>query len=165
MSLTYRTRQFALALTARVRPADEAFVRAWLPTLALQALFFSMGPAMQAHHIAVARDLLAGGERDPDLVAAALLHDVGKGRLSVSYRVALVVLKQAAPGLLRRWAARPYRDWRGPLYQAWHHPRLGAERAAAAGASARTVDWIARHQGDPGDDALLRRLQAVDDDN
>jgi predicted HD phosphohydrolase len=80
----YRARQFARYLRgARLDPAEQEQVRARLgPRLA--ELFARMSPGEQAHSLRVAQTLLARGETTPDLLAAALLHDVGKTRAPVS---------------------------------------------------------------------------------
>jgi hypothetical protein len=76
--LAYRGRQFWLAL--RARPAAQDLEQARLILRRdLFALFTTMQPGEQVHSLHVLRQLLSQGEEHPDLLVAALLHDVGKG--------------------------------------------------------------------------------------
>ena len=74
----YRARQFSNAFRAGLTAADEELVRRFLK-VEQQRLFYAMRPLAQRHHLDVGADLLANGWDRPDLVQAALLHDVGKG--------------------------------------------------------------------------------------
>ncbi len=160
----YRSRQFLRALRAQVSPEDLARVDAVLPP-AQAALFRSMPVALQRHHLDVHAHLVAAGCTDPDVLAAALLHDVGKGQVTVWARVVHVLLEPLA-GLYARLAADGP-GFRGQLYRLRHHPELGAAQARAAGASPGTC-WLIEHQEDPvlPADAMRRaqllQLQAVD---
>lgn len=151
-------KQFALTLIAPLRPVDHAYVGAHLSP-ALHALFRRMPRAEQLHGIDIARQLAAQDHRDPDLIAAALLHDVGKivAPPRLWERVIVVLVEHAAPTFaafcpLRGFVARR------------RHPEWGAHLAARAGASPRTSDLIRRHHAPPGPDAQLAALQAVDED-
>lgn len=147
MGIRYRTRQFWFALTARPASDDLAQAGHFLSPQLLQ-IFLQMQPGEQAHSLAVFRRLLDQGETDRDLLAAALLHDVGKSRcrLYLWERVFIVLAHRIAP----HWAWR--RDQsapRGPLRSlvvAARHPEWGAQMAQAAGASPCTVELIRRHQ-------------------
>ena len=116
----------------------------------------------------VLRALLDQGHTDPDLLAAALLHDVGKtqggaGRLQLWHRVAAVLMRTFAPGLLGRMGQAQTGGWRQPFYVQQQHGAIGAELAAQAGCSARTVALIRCHEDLPADtdDPLLAALQAA----
>ena len=87
--------------------------------------------------------LRATGWVDPDLLAAALLHDAAKGhRLRLWHRVGGVLLEAFAPRLLARIAAPDRGSWRYPWYLYLHHAQLSAEAALAAGCSQRTASFI-----------------------
>ncbi len=163
--LLYRARQFRLALFGPWPSVPEEALRPYLSP-ALIALFRRMSPSEQAHSLAVLRRLKEQGHSDPALLAAALLHDVGKSLspLSVFDRVLIVLGKRFAPRLARRWGEGKASGLRRPFVVAAHHPAWGADLAAAAGASPRTCDLIRRHQDfSSPDDALLTALQRADD--
>jgi len=158
----YRSRQFFSSLRPHVDPAlrDEAF--AWLPE-PQRHLFDSMTPRDQQHCLDVYRRLRAAGHDDADLLAAALLHDCGKGPIALWHRVAFVLLQGAAPALLRR-VARPGdgASWRATMHRCLHHEELGAQLARAAGCSERTAALI-RSEGVVGDDRGLAALHNADE--
>lgn len=167
----YRLRQFIRHLNARSDPTHLASAAAVLnPGLLL--LFRSMSAADQAHGIRVLNSLRNSGETDPDLLAAALLHDVGKSnhRLPGWQRALVVLLHRLLPALAVRWAEGAARGWRRPFVVAHHHPAWGAEMVAAAGGSERLSRLIRHHAGQPteSDGELqrqLRLLQFADDRN
>lgn len=129
-----------------------------------RALFASMTIGDQRHCLNVCAALQARGCVDRDLLAAALLHDVGKGggRVRFWMRPTVVLLRAAAPGLLRWLASSSTSRWRRPFYAAWHHAAIGADLAAAAGLSERAVLFIRTHHDAHGPAAALH---AVDDQN
>ena len=133
-----------------------------------QAAAFRALPAHdQAHLCRVYRGLRARGVTDRDLLVAGLLHDLGKsdasGRVRWADRVVRVLLARWAPRVLDRLARRPAPWWRAGLALAVHHPRLGAERGARLGCSARTCWLIAHHEdGSAAEDTGLALLMAVD---
>lgn len=106
-------------------------------------LFAAMPVADRRHGLDVARRLLAAGHDDPDLLAAALLHDAGKGdRLRLWHRVSGVLLEAFAPRTLARLASAEPDSWRHPFHLYLHHAGLSADVARAAGCSERTVAFI-----------------------
>jgi putative nucleotidyltransferase with HDIG domain len=171
--LGYRIRQLWNALHAAPTPAGLAQVRAVL-TAELMALFLNMQLNEQAHSIHVMQQLLEAGETDDNLLAAALLHDVGKSRfpLTAIERMWIVLAKKALPGAYRRWSQGETVGWRRPFVVAGQHPAWGAEMAARCGASPQTIALIRRHQDtlpagnvQSHEDDLLRRLQQIDDES
>ncbi len=171
--LLYRVRQFGQYLgSPRLGPDEQAAVQARLGPR-LTELFNRMSPGEQAHSYRVAQTLLARGEAAPDLLVAALLHDVGKTRAPVSLpgRVLVVLGGKFAP----RWAARLSANGAGGLAQpfitARQHAAWGAEMAEAAGAAPGAVALIRRHQEAPPVppqseiDKLLAALRAADEVN
>jgi hypothetical protein len=153
----YRTSQVWHALLPRIRPSDYAFVRGLLND-SLAALFFEMERRDQRHAIAVARRLVAAGETDRDLLAAALLHDCGKGAVPVWIRIVHVI----APSLLRRFAREDGPAGQRAAFRLLHHEAIGVAKARAAGASEVTLRLIL---GRParGEEARLAALHAADD--
>ena len=167
----YRVWQMWRALTPRpLDAADRTILSATLPPGG-QALFAAMARRDQRHSLSVYHGLRARGHGDPELLAAALLHDSGKGggRVRLWMRPTVVLLRAWAPRLLT-WLARPPSAGTGtdtgvpylrlPFYYAWHHAEIGAELAARAGLSARVVLLIRTHHDPRGPAA---ELHAVDD--
>lgn len=145
----YRVRQFWHALRAPRDPGVPREALDWLTPGEL-ALFQAMSPAGRRHGAAVAHTLLAWGYRERSLLAAALLHDVGKEvgtRLRLWHRVAVVLLMATWPQALP-WLAR--RPWGGAFRAHLTHAEVGAQRAQEAGADPLTVDLIRRHHEPPG---------------
>jgi hypothetical protein len=158
----HRVRQFVAHVRARVTPEEAALAHRVLPA-ALAGLFDGMPVADRRHALDVAGRLLAAGHDDPDLLAAALLHDVAKGhRMRLWHRIAGVLLGAFAPAVLRRLANPDRRSWRHPFHLYLHHADLSAQRVAAAGGSARACAFI---RGDAaGEDARLQRALTDADD-
>lgn len=163
----YRVWQFWRSLAPRpLDGGDRAILERTLPP-AGRALFAAMSLNDQRHSLTVHRALVERGCTDGDMLAAALLHDCGKGggRVRLWVRPPIVLLKAFAPGMLR-WLTReaaPGRAvpwWRRPFYRAWHHPEIGADLAARAGLSERAVLLIRTHHLPDGPAAALH---AVDD--
>lgn len=172
MRLRYRLRQLRDNLTAG--PLSEAArleVVAALSSGEL-ALFDCFSPADQWHSYRVLCDLRQAGYNDPDLLVAALIHDVGKTRypLSAWDRTVIVVGSVLFPRRSVAWGQGRVDSWRRPFVVRARHPEWGAEMAAAIGASPAVVALIGHHQDKaaemPGELAdLLRALQWADDRN
>jgi hypothetical protein len=158
----YRVWQFWRSL--RPRPLDDddrAILATTLPPDGC-ALFATMSRNDQRHSLMVYQALRERGCTDDELLAAALLHDSGKGggRVRLWVRPPVVLLKTFAPRLLFWLARNDHSWWRRPFYNAWHHAEIGADLAAAAGLPARTVLLIRTHHQPDGPAA---ELHAVDD--
>jgi hypothetical protein len=158
----HRVGQFVAHVRARVDPQEEAMVQGLLPTAAA-ALFASLPVADRRHGLDVAERLVATGVDDPDVLAAALLHDAGKGRrVRLWHRVAGVLLEAVAPRSLDRLASPNPGSWRFPFHLYVHHAAISAELATAAGCTPRVAAFIIGVVDD--DDAHLARvLKAADD--
>jgi hypothetical protein len=149
-------------VTASVTDDEEALARSVLPPSAWP-LFDGMPVADRRHGLDVAERLRADGWSDPDLLAAALLHDAAKGhRLRLWHRVGGVLLETLAPRLLRRLASSEPASWRYPWHLYLHHAELSAQAALEAGCSPRTASFI-RGTPAPDDRAADRALQLADE--
>lgn len=152
-------------------PADEAWARSLLlPGEA--ALWRRMSGADRRHAVGVARRTAAllgpAGAARP-VLAAALLHDVGKVDAGLGpVRRSLVT----AAGLVApHEAARRWRHRGGPVGRAGRylcHDEIGAGLLAAAGSDALTVAWAREHHLAPTrwsvPAAVGAALKAADDD-
>ena len=155
-----RVAQFIGHLTARVSADEEALVRRVLPPAA-RDLFSAMPVADRRHALDVAHHLLARGHDDPDLLAAALLHDAAKGhRMRLWHRVGGVLLAAAAPRLLQRLASPDPASRGYPWHLYLHHATLSADAALGAGCSRRTAELI---RGGARDIGAQRALHAADE--
>ena len=104
----------------------------------------------------------AGAGSDMELLAAALLHDCGKGpRVRLVHRITWSLGQRYGAWVWR--VARPFPTFGFGLARLRDHARLSAEMAAGAGCSTRTVELI-RNQETPIDDGG-RLLHAADEDN
>lgn len=158
MAVLYRVRQFIRTMWG-VRQAPDLADLGGLLTPGQQALFRAMAPVDQQHCLAVARALAAQGQRDADLLRAALVHDAGKSTTAIAVweRVAHVLLQHYAPLLVGRvGSARPGGPGHG-LYVLARHSQVGAGLAQAAGFSPVTVALV-RGDGEPVLQDALRRI-------
>jgi putative nucleotidyltransferase with HDIG domain len=173
MGIFYRGRQFWRALTAKPTRSAMAEAQAFLSP-ELYTLFTRLQPSEIAHAIAVFKKVQEESD-DPDLLTAALLHDIGKivAPLALWERVFIVVArrfgfgKRLDPLVKDTMDARPT-GWTRGLVIAEKHPAWGAQLAHRAGASQTVVRLIRRHQ-DPyplsdekREDRLLGILQNAD---
>jgi len=115
------------------------------------------------HAVAVARrvDRMLEGAGRP-VLAAALLHDVGKvdSRLSTPSRVVATVVGLLAGGRARKGHGRIARYLR--------HPEVGGRLLVEAGSDPLTVAWATEHHRPAGtwtvDRRIAEALRAADDD-
>ena len=168
--LRYRVGQFWALLSAPPLTAEAYQAIAAQLSPAEMALFERYGSGDQWHAWRVYQLLRGAGHTNPHLLRAALLHDVGKTRLSVTLvdRSIATLGKRFFPAHTYRWGVdRPHPRWQRPFVIAEQHPHWGAEMAAAAGAPPEVVRLIARHQEtltDPHtpEDHLLQQLHWAD---
>ena len=155
-----------LGFVAPLTANDYAEVERWLPESALP-LFRTMSAADQQHSLRVCRGLLACGCQEEHLLAAALLHDVGKaeGRVPFWTRPVIVLGKALAPGWLKRSMLDLERleqgdgaSWQRALSYAWWHAEVGAKLAAEAGLSEQATLYIRTHHQANGPAALLHQI-------
>jgi len=158
----HRVSQFVAHLRARVAPEEGAFAHRVLPSRAGD-LFDAMPVADRRHALDVAARLVAAGHDDPDVLAAALLHDAAKGRrMRLWHRIAGVLLEAFAPALLRRLASADPASWRHAFHLYLHHADLSAELATGSGCPPRTAAFIRGVAA--GNDARLQRALTDADD-
>lgn len=159
-----RVKQFLSALGVRPAVENDA-VAAVLLTPSLLRLFRSLSPRDRAHSTAVYARMLQRGVTDQETLIAALLHDVGKvgAGYTLAHRVAIVLLEDRAPGLLRWLGPENVGGWRRPFVAALHHSEWGARLLADAGASESVVQLVAQHHK-PGTDARARLLHEADEE-
>lgn len=173
MSIPYRVQQFLAALWPQVTADERAMVAQSLPQAAT-ALFQRMARRDQRHSLDVLCRVRQAAPGQPDLAAAALLHDVAKTalpgrRLRLFHRVVIVLMQAVHPGWVQQIASDDPHNWRYPFYLHVQHPALGARLARQAGCTPVTVELIRRHQEKlshaPRDETerLLALLQAADD--
>ena len=110
-----------------------------------------MSPADQAHSLRVCLALIDQGQTDPDLLAAALLHDIGKSMAppNVLERVLIVLANQIMPRQVFIWGQAEPRGWKRAFVIAQQHPDWGADLVAENDGSELTVRLIRQHQTDP----------------
>ena len=158
----HRVEQFFGHLRAGVGADEVARAHSLLPPEA-RSLFDAMPVADRRHALDVVSRLIDARHDDPDLLAAALLHDAAKGhRMRLWHRVGGVVLAAAAPRLLARLASPDPRSWRYPFHLYLHHTALSADVAARAGCSSRTAAFI-RGTAQGTDASLAAALSAADE--
>jgi hypothetical protein len=135
-----KARQFGRHLVARVEPGERAALDVWA-TPAQRTLFDTMPRADQRHALDVVAGLRARGIDDPEVLAAGLLHDAGKGRsIRLWHRVAWSLGERFGP---RVWsAAGRLPGGAAAMARLRDHDERSAELAARAGCSPRTVALI-----------------------
>lgn len=167
--LTYRSRQFWNALLS---PSKRVTSEALLPhlTSAQLVLFRRMQPAEQMHAYQLFKLLENAGQTTPDLLTAALMHDVGKILVPISIfdRIIIVLGNYLFRKASRRWAEGTPRGWHLPFVVAARHAGWGADLVSQTGASPLTVELIRHHHDSPVQNLdsttehLLAILQAAD---
>ncbi len=138
------------------------------------ALFRQLPVPDQNHSLRVLNTLERGGESDPDLLKAALLHDIGKilHPLRRWERVYAVLLGNLFPETAARWGKMEPRGLRRAPVIIQQHPVWGAGLAEEAGCSSRVVDLIRYHEReeltgllDQAGVELMEKLQRADNSN
>jgi hypothetical protein len=147
MGIKYRFDQFFHTLAAQPSEQDLAAVNTTLTT-PLADLFHQMNITDQSHSLRVFTHLSQQGETEPDLLAAALLHDVGKCRAPLRPwdRAVVVLARVFIPDLISSWGTGEPRGWNKPFVVYLHHAEWGAQMVDERGGSELTVYLIRHHQ-------------------
>lgn len=154
MRVGHLVRRFLGSLSRRRPGADD---QAWVATqlgAGEQELWTRLGPADQRHLLAVARRVQAdlGDGATRAVLAAALLHDVGKlaSHLSTYGRVvATLSIAAAGADTAEAWTETQGFTRRVGLYA--RHEALGADMLALAGSDPLTIALVREHSWDPAD--------------
>ena len=133
-------------------------------------LWRRMSRADRRHAVGVGRrvERALGDEATPPVLAAALLHDVGKtaARLGTYGRVVATMAGSFAPKMAGPWSQGRGFTRRVGLYL--RHSELGADMLALAGSDPLTVTWVREHHLPPEEwtlpPATAAALKAADDD-
>ncbi|MCH7809141.1 MAG: hypothetical protein IH863_01005 [Chloroflexi bacterium] len=160
--LSYRARQLRRTLAPGITADDLREAESALGG-DLYALFAAMQPADQRHCLDVYHRLRNEGQDDPHLLAAALIHDAGKGgeaarRIRTWHRVAYVILGALPPGALDRIARGD-----GGLARLHHHGEATLQLVRGAGASQRIAALLEVMEAGERADPHAARLLAADD--
>jgi hypothetical protein len=151
-------------------PADGAWAVGHM-TPGEAGLWRRMSAADRRHAVVVARrvDATLGPAATRAVLAAALLHDVGKiesGLGPVRRAAATVVGTVGGREAARRWRSRPGLVGRVGRYLC--HDEIGAEMLADAGGDALTIAWAREHHLPPERWTVATEvgavLKAADDD-
>ncbi len=177
--IRYRVSQFWRGLNANVADKELHLVSIILPADALARLI-RLPVDAQRHSLNVLHTVHIMGVHDPDLDAAALLHDVGKlaadagdQPLNLWLRSLFVLMEAWSPETLHCMAdSDPQSGIRYTAYVHLEHALIGAEWAKEDGCSDLTC-WLVRHHQDALDNTyaeayslgLLNALQAADNAN
>ena len=170
MDIIYRLSQFWQNVTAGPLSQQAAGEVAAVLNDQELALFRQMSPSDQWHAYRVCRLLKRQGHTNCDLLAAALLHDVGKVRINLSAwdRSVAVLGETLLPHKAESWGQGGVDGWSRPFVVRQQHAAWGARLAEGAGSRPAVIDLIERHQDKlptgnepPGD--LLAALQWADD--
>jgi putative nucleotidyltransferase with HDIG domain len=136
-------------------------------------LFDRLSAAEQDHAYRVMKDVSQSEAADRDVLAAALVHDVGKTRVpsTLLERSLAVIVSALMPKIASQLSQGEPRGWRRPFVVKAQHAVWGAELADKAGSSSKAVSLIRRHQEEVGYDQLdvedyqLKLLQKADNQN
>jgi hypothetical protein len=172
MDIRYRLNQFWHNVTAQ--PLSKLELEQIANDLNPQELdlFLQMSISDQRHGYRVYRFLRANGHSDCDLLAAALLHDVGKSRVALSaWDRALAVLGETfLPGKSKEWGEQEKSGWKRTFVVRKQHAAWGGDMVEKVGSRKEVIDLILHHQ-DPfslnenESDERLALLRWADDQN
>lgn len=154
-----RIRQFRCA-NMPPSAADYALAREHLDDK-LYALFCSQHPRDIVHSAGTARWLLERGYDEPNLIVAALLHDVGKGHQRRFDRVAWVLAEVTRTAGMAPKANSRF-EVRRAMARSAQHSETGATLMREAGAPGRAIELARAHHDVFPTDPVLALLQQAD---
>ncbi len=130
-------RFFDVAVSRPLSWSERAAVQGWLSP-ETNTVFLAQGDQDQRHGYGAALTVVAAGVDDREVIAAALLHDIGKrhARLGILGRTLASIMILLHMSLGERMTA--YRD----------HGLLGARELARLGAPPLAIDFAMHHHGD-----------------
>jgi len=173
VKIIYRIWQFWKSLQGSPRVEEWSRINTILSPGEL-VLFEQLPVPDQNHSLRVLGTLEAEGENNPDLLKAALLHDLGKIKYPLKRweRVFAVLTSGLFPRSYKRWGSGNPTGLKRPLVIIQGHPDWGAELAESAGSSPRVVWLILNHENQTppvpnseNDLILLKTLQNADNRN
>jgi HD domain-containing protein len=148
------TRFFEALWPGGPSPADEQWALGWLLP-GEQRLWHQMSGPDRRHAVGVARrtlDLLGDSNGSPgrQVVASALLHDVGKvesglGTVARAAVTAIAIVVGRDSLVADTGSDGRERRWRLGIRQYLTHDRIGAEMLRQAGSDPLTVTWAREH--------------------
>lgn len=172
--ICYRALQFWAALqNPQLQDNELELVKSILTTPQMH-LFNKLQNSEKKHGIRVLKTLVGEGETNPDLITAALIHDIGKTvyPLRPWERVLVVLGKRFFPHLHKEWGKRKPKGLTRPFVVALNHSQWGAELARIAGTNPMVITLIREHEtvsesNDPQflKNHLLHTLQKADNQN
>ncbi len=143
---------------------DETWAVAGLSD-AEQALWFRMSNPDRRHAVGVARAVAAelGSEATQPVLAAALLHDVGKvvSGLRTPARVVATLWWAVVPSAYAEPWCHASSPWLRRLGDYHRHPELGEQLLIEAGSAPITSGWAADHHRPAEQWRLDRRIGTV----
>ncbi len=155
-------RRFFRGFHWALSPSEVAHARRLL-TPAELLLFAGLPGRERRHAMDMVHWLRARAAPSDELLAAALVHNVGKGPVHLQERVAYVLLDLLTPELLERIASPSGLRFQRSLAAQRDHPRRGAALLAAAGSAPRVQALVREHHDPPpADDRELAWLIAAD---
>ena len=171
--ISYRIWQFWQSFTSSLDENDWREIGLILSPPEIE-LFQELPVPDQNHSLRVLKTLQDGGEDDPDLLKAALRHDLGKTRhpLKRWERVFAVLVMAFFPSRSKKWGVGQPSGWKRPLVIIQDHPQWGADLARMTDSPDRVIWLIENHEKQnpegvksPQDLILLRKLQKADNQN
>ena len=178
MRILYRVSQFWRSIFVKTDPLELERALALLSP-EQSGLFSQMQPGEKDHALIMVRKLIAQGENQPDLLVAAMLHDIGKlrYRLHPLERTMVVLAKAIMPGKAHQWGNLPHGGWHNvPVWRkafvvAEQHAQWGAQLAHQAGVSPLAETLIREHHNphplptSSTETSLLYKLWVVDNES
>jgi putative nucleotidyltransferase with HDIG domain len=171
-------RQFWRTIFVKTNPLELERAMALL-TPKQAGLFSQLQPGEQDHALVMVRKLTEQGETQPDLLVAAMLHDIGKlrYRLHPLERTIIVLAEAIMPRKAHQWGNLPpdgwneVPAWRRAFVVAEQHAEWGAQLAHQADVTSMTETLIREHHNPhlssagSAETSLQHKLWVVDNES